>query len=89
MTRKADLIAAKALESVRKSLTGKSIDLEVYDEATDGLDAAGESSFVQLLREECLGTTIFVSHKSLVSENVFDKVIKIRKHDDVSEVLVD
>jgi DNA repair exonuclease SbcCD ATPase subunit len=87
MTRRADLIAALALDSLRSSITGKQVSLKVYDEATDGLDASGEASFVALVREECADTSFFVSHKSLVSENCFDDVMTVRKKGGVSEVV--
>jgi DNA repair exonuclease SbcCD ATPase subunit len=86
MTRRADLIAAFAVDDLRSSVTGKIINLKIYDEATDGLDASGEMCFVMLLRDECKGTSFFVSHKALVGDNAFDDVVLVRKKDNISEI---
>lgn len=87
MTRRADLIAALALDELRSSITGKQINLKIYDEATDGLDASGEMCFVNLIREQCKGTSFFISHKALVGDSCFDDIMTVRKENGISEVI--
>jgi len=88
MTRKADLIAAFALDEVREAMTNKRMLVKVYDEATDGLDAAGEASVVDLLRSRMSGTAFFVSHKSLVGENMFDGIWEVARENNESRLCV-
>lgn len=88
MLRKADLIAAFALDEVRELITNKRLSLKIYDEATDGLDAAGEASFVELLRDRLDGTSFFVSHKSLVGENLFDGVWEVERENGISSLFM-
>jgi DNA repair exonuclease SbcCD ATPase subunit len=87
MIRRADVIAALALDDLRSMVTDRRTNLKIYDEATDGLDASGESCFVSLLREECRGTSFFVSHKALVSDNCFDDIELVRKENGVSQIV--
>lgn len=87
MLRKADLIAAFAVEKLRQQLTGKEVNLRVFDEATDGLDASGEQAVVQMLRENLDNQTVFfVSHKLSVSEVLFDRTITVVRENGVSRL---
>jgi len=86
MKRRADIIAAFALDKLRKKLTGKDINIRAYDEATDGVDGLGELSILELLREECPGTTLFVSHKAYVDATMFDDTITVRRRDNASTI---
>ena len=77
MQRRADLIGSFALDKLRRELTGKEVNLRVYDEVTDGVDTAGESAVVDLLRDECRGTTVFISHRTAIDDTAFDGVLTV------------
>jgi len=84
MVTRANLIAAFALDDVRKEMTGVEVSLKVYDEPSEGLDASGETAIVNLIREKLIGTSFFVSHKSLLSDNVADAVWTVKREDKIS-----
>jgi DNA repair exonuclease SbcCD ATPase subunit len=84
MITRANLIAAFALDEVRSMMTGKELSLKIYDEPTEGLDASGESVVVELIREKLKGTSFFVSHRSIVGDNLSDQVWTVVRKDNIS-----
>ncbi len=89
MITRANLIAAFALDDVRAEMTGKGVSLKIYDEPSEGLDASGEQAVVDLIRDKLQGTSFFVSHKSLVGENLFDAVWTAVRKDNNSVLVQD
>jgi DNA repair exonuclease SbcCD ATPase subunit len=78
--RRVDIAISMALQDLVSSRSNKSLDLVVYDEVYEGLDAVGCEAVIELLREKAkvFGTVIVITHNESLKQ-LFNRHITIKK----------
>ncbi|AYP68618.1 putative DNA double-strand break repair Rad50 ATPase [Exiguobacterium phage vB_EalM-132] len=86
--RRVDVAVNMALQDLINSRTHKSIDLIVYDEVYEGLDAAGCEQVVELLKEKAsqFGSVVVITHNDNLKQ-LFDKSLTVSKKNGKTRVL--
>lgn len=86
--RRVDIAINMALQDLVMSRSSKRLDLIVYDECFEGLDAIGCESVIQLLNEKArqCGTVLVITHNDNLKQ-LFSKTLMLAKVDGATKVL--
>lgn len=82
-----DLCIALALKDLARSMTGRKIDLMVFDEVFERVDAIGCDRIIELLRKEgaAIGSCYVITHNENLKQ-YFPKVLEIVKENGLSRI---
>lgn len=83
-----DIAIAFAIQDLQNSKSNMSMNLAIYDECFDGLDAVGAESVVQILKDKQkeIGTIFVITHNESLKP-LFDNVLTVEKgHDGLSRI---
>lgn len=88
--RRVDIAINMALQDLVQSRSNKSVDLIVYDEMYDGLDAIGCERVIQLLQEKAktCGTILVITHNDHLKQ-LFNKEIVLSKENGETKIIED
>lgn len=83
-----DIAISFAIQDLQNSKSNMSMNLAIYDECFDGLDAVGAESVVQILKDKQkdIGTIFVITHNESLKP-LFDNVLTVEKgHDGLSRI---